>query len=445
MTDDNVTNRASDQDGDSGSKDAGSRSDRASARTKRARRLVAIVMIVLLLLLCGVTALFVRAVAPLGAPDEKVDATGMEWVRSIYGYGKAEADQLRSPNDVAIGSDGTIWVADTGNSRVVGFAPDGSYRALIHQGPAYSSPKALVSATGVNVYNGQVWVTDYGRNKVDIFTSDNQLVREFDVPLPTNVSIRDGRVAVGSYSGIAITNERGNLIKLIGTHGKAADEFDNVQGIYIAKDGTIYATDTHNNRLRAFDRNGKALWSKQLGEPSNKALSAEAKSGKMKGGGKYTVELPAGLTMDGAGRLVFVDPFEFAIVVADPKDGTVLAKYGEDGSIDGKFAYPTGIEYDPQRDWFAVADTSNDRVQIVRIPGSGGGPLAAMRRLTTGWLKICGIPLLLLIVAAVLTALMRRRKRGVPSKDEGNDDEGSVHGEAMAASSSTDESAVENS
>src|SRR5580698_9716947 len=38
-----------------------------------------------------------------------------------------------------------------------------------------------------------------------------------------------------------------------------------------------------------------------------------------------------------------------------------------------KNKYPTGIAYDKTRDWFAVADTSNNRVQIIRLPGTGGG------------------------------------------------------------------------
>jgi sugar lactone lactonase YvrE len=388
---------------DAASKD----SNRADARTRRARAAFGAIMIILLLLLCGATLLFLRAIAPLGGPDKKVASDGLVWVRSIYGYGKADADQLKSPNDTAIDTNGTIWVADTSHARIVGFAPDGSYRALVHRGPAFSNPQALQTPTGVAVdRNHNVWVADYGRNVVGVYSPRNQLVREIPIELPVSVAVRDGRVVVGSYYGVAILTEQGDLIKAIGAHGKGPDEFDIVYGVAIDRDGNIYVTDQHNNRLRAFDRNGKVLWTNQMGEPTNTGINP---TGKFKTT-KLSTELPSGLTIDGAGRLVFVDPFEFDIVVADRKTGKVLAKYGQAGTVDGKFAYPTGIDYDPARDWFAVADTSNNRVQIVRIPGSGGNLLDALQRAMTNWWKICGIPLLLILVAAITTAIMRRRR-----------------------------------
>ena len=397
-----------------------------SARVKRARVGFTIIIIILILLLAAVTLLFLRALTPPGSPEAKRSADGLEWVRSIYGYGEALDDQIGAPNDVTIGDNGTIWVADKEHSRILGFAPDGSYRALIHQGPAFMSPKAFQSLTSVDAdEDGNIWAADFGRKTVGLYTPGNEMLREFGVDLPTSLAARDGRLVVGSYSGIAILEEEGELVKILGAHGKGPEEFDSVQGVAIAEDGTIYATDTHNNRLRAFDRDGGVLWTKQLGDPSNTAFS-KSKTPTAAVDPKLSVQLPAGLCLDGAGRLVFVDPFEFAIVVADPKDGTVLAKYGEPGAEDGKFAYPTGIDYDEQRDWFAVADTSNDRVQIVRIPGSGGGPLAGLRRLTTGWWKICGIPLLLLLVAIITTALMRRRKGADKKERKGSSDEGAI-------------------
>ena len=60
------------------------------------------------------------------------------------------------------------------------------------------------------------------------------------------------------------------------------------------------------------------------------------------------------------------------------EDGEFIAKYGAYGRDDGQFIFPSSIDYDPDRDWFAVADNGNSRVQIIRIPGSGdGGALAA--------------------------------------------------------------------
>jgi hypothetical protein len=116
---------------------------------------------------------------------------------------------------------------------------------------------------------------------------------------------------------------------------------------------------------------------------------------------------------------VLVDPFKFQIIALDPKTGKMareprtngvgkLAAYGEFGQNDGLFYYPTGIAYDKTRDWFAVADTGNDRIQIVRIPGSGGSSVA---RVIGGFrlpMLVFLLPLSLLLAAAY-AAIARRR------------------------------------
>ncbi len=113
--------------------------------------------------------------------------------------------------------------------------------------------------------------------------------------------------------------------------------------------------------------------------------------------------------------MVFADAFAFAIYVVDVEEQSIVAAYGEQGEADGLFNYPTGIAYDPDRDWFAVADTANGRVQIVRIPGSGGSPLAAARRMNVPW-AVWAVPLTVLALAGVVAAT-RRHKTPAPGVD----------------------------
>lgn len=92
----------------------------------------------------------------------------------------------------------------------------------------------------------------------------------------------------------------------------------------------------------------------------------------------------------------------------------LLGKFGTVGPEDGKFFYPTNVSYDPQRDWFTVADTQNNRVQIVRLPDSAGGGdvAAAARRALDGPIRACALPMaLILAVAVALFAMRAKRKR----------------------------------
>jgi len=173
-----------------------------------------------------------------------------------------------------------------------------------------------------------------------------------------------GKLAVTAEGGLAVLTENADtVISKWGSRGFGDDQFDLPHGVVFGPDGTVYVSDTQNQRVKAIAPNGKVLWTSGT---ARRAASAGASST------ASPFSLPAGLTMDGAGRLVLVDPFGFKIFVLDSKTGKVLETYGEYGEADGFFAYPTGVDYDPGRDWFVVADTANNRLQILTIPGSGG-------------------------------------------------------------------------
>jgi len=93
-------------------------------------------------------------------------------------------------------------------------------------------------------------------------------------------------------------------------------------------------------------------------------------------------------------------------VVLDPESGEILSVHGDFGQQEGTFIHPSSVEYDPQRDWFAVADTDNNRVQIVRLPGSGDDLTASVRRLadsTARWV----VPAMLALILVLFVALMQ--------------------------------------
>ena len=119
--------------------------------------------------------------------------------------------------------------------------------------------------------------------------------------------------------------------------------------------------------------------------------------------GDDVLQLPLGLTVDGAGRVVVIDMYDCAMAVFDPKTGKFIGKYGDVGAEDGQFFYPVSVSYDPGRDWFTVADALNRRVQIVRIPGSSSGAgsaaAAVSRAVASPW-RACVFPLLLLLLAS---------------------------------------------
>lgn len=387
---------------------------RRRATSRRGRRLMIAIIIILLLGLCGISALLISYVAPRGGVADQKDAGGIEWVKSIYGWGSTPPTQLTVPQELDIDSSGNIWVTDTAHpDRAIAFTPEGKLLDQVGQ----DSQEKIVAVGPVNMpADGRLFLGESALDRVRVFDEGGGDLGFFAVPNPIDIDIRGNLMAVGSTSGWAIVNpENGQPVKVLGERGKDIEQYDTVNGVTIAQDGTIYVVDSYNNRLSAYDSKGERTWIVTTGAPANKV--------DITGGGAMAasnvttapakLQLPADVTVDGRGRVVVVDSLDFSISVFDPTDGRFIAKYGAYGPQDGQFIYPSSIDYDSQRDWFAVADAGNSRVQIVRIPDSGAqvDVVAAARRTLSGPLRACLVPLLLLLLLFILFVIQRRRRK----------------------------------
>jgi DNA-binding beta-propeller fold protein YncE len=380
----------------------------------RQRGLLAAALIVLMLLLAAVGWLLFRTTKPAGAPTASSTPSGMTWVRSIYAWGKTPEQMLRDPVDTAVGPDGTIWTVSA-KTTLVGFAPNGTPRKVITMTRG-GQPGQVNSVEGIDVdENGLIYAADYGNNKVIVLDAAGKIVNEWGVELPTELAVRNGRVAVAAAYGIGVFDTDGNPIAKWGSRGINKDQVDLPHGIVWGDDGNIYVSDTDNRRLKAYTPEGRLLWvypkdreiAKRGGLSTSRAAAKKADSS--------GVQLPAGMTVDAAGRIVFVDPFEFQVITIS-ESGKLGQRWGDYGLRDGLFAYPTGIAYDPARDYYVVADTANNRLQVFRLPGSGGSVFTRIRSSFDGPIWLCSLPLIFLLIAAAL--MLKRRRNETKVTDE---------------------------
>jgi len=383
-----------------------------STTPNRTRWVLTLVVILLVALLAVLVALFASLLRPVGlpsgAPAPKPDA--MEWVRSLYGYGPSAAEQLLSPSSVAVAPNGDVYVTDPTRSRVLIFSADGTPKGELKsetpsiQMGSFLRPEALDIAE-----NGDIFIADSQAKKVIVFNRDKEFVREYPVDqMARGVYTADNKVYVLDVGKIIVFEVDGKRISAFGSRGKLPGQIDAYQGI-VAKNGTIYIADSYNKRIQAFDESGTLLWAK----PETAASSTQT--------GSAGWDLPQDLAFNGKGELVVVDAFTFDLTVVDPKTGARGKSYGTFGRADGEFYYPTSVAYDERRDWFVVADTQNNRVQIVRLPGSAAVPVqASVWRILSSPYRYLGPPACVLLLAVAFAAWSAwSMLRGQSSTSEG--------------------------
>lgn len=85
-------------------------------------------------------------------------------------------EALASPSDICIADDGLIYIADSGNKRIVVGTADGELVRIIGEGKLKNPRGVFVTR------DGSVYVADRDANRIFVFGSDGELVNEYAKP-----------------------------------------------------------------------------------------------------------------------------------------------------------------------------------------------------------------------------------------------------------------------
>jgi sugar lactone lactonase YvrE len=217
--------------------------------------------------------------------------TAIGWkahVTSIAGDGSPL--DLSDPFGVAVATDGTIYVADAGESnRVRKISPDGSVTTLAGgaegfaegagTSAAFNTPSALALGPDGNLY-----VADTGNNRIRKITpagtvstvAGNGTAGYVDGPAATAEFNGPIGLAVSSDGDIYVADTYNDVIRMIttegqvttiaggGTPGYADGEqrtalFDTPSGIIVVENSSLIVADTGNRRLRKVSSGGNVM------------------------------------------------------------------------------------------------------------------------------------------------------------------------------------------
>ena len=211
-----------------------------------------------------------------------------------------------SSMDVAVGSDGTVYVLGrTGQISRLTIEDDdlGNVAGGGRDDGKFVWPVAMVIDRDDNL-----WVTDESLNRVTVLNTDGEFVRKWGEP------------------------------------GQDDGQLNGVSGIALDADENVYVADTLNHRIQKFTNDGDFIlkWGSQ-------------------GDDKGQLNMPWGITVDDLGD-VYVADWRNDRIQKFSADGEFVYSLGRSGSGKGEFNRPAGVEVDSDGDVY-VADTGNNRVQ----------------------------------------------------------------------------------
>src|SRR5829696_2795613 len=150
------------------------------------------------------------------APDETVStlAGGVEG----FSDGTGDKAQFNTPSALALGPDGNLFVADTGNNRIRKITPEGGVSTIAGDGTAgyLDGPAAQAKFNGplgvaVDAH-GKVYVADTYNDRIRVISTDGQVSTLAGRETPGYVDGDRSAALFDTPCGVAVTNDGGVVV-----------------------------------------------------------------------------------------------------------------------------------------------------------------------------------------------------------------------------------------
>ncbi len=267
---------------------------------------------------------------------------------SSFGEAGGGAGQLNQPWGIAVGEDGTTYVAELGGQRVSAFASDGAFLRTIGVGDLHEPAGVALGP------EGNVFVSDFEDDRVVVYSTGGAFVRAF------------------------------------GEAGEEAGQLDQPNGIEFDRSGLLHVADSSDGRIDVFTPEGEFLraFGKEVdpGGGDECTVETECKYGAADGTAG-AMDSPTDVAFGPAGEIVVADGSNNRIDIFSA-GGEFLRAFGKEvnpgaGDQDvcetecqsaspsaaaGAFGFPSAVVVDADGTAY-VADRDHNRVGVSSIDG----------------------------------------------------------------------------
>ncbi len=315
------------------------------------------------------------AVAPVDDPTE--GKTIVLEADAVLDANQVNPVMLNTPRSLAFARNGSFYVADALNHRILHLDPDGS---LLQewgsfeqspdptQGPAAPLGK-FSEPWGVAVGpDGSVYVSDTWNHRIQKFTSTGKPLLAWgffgqgetllSLYGPRGIAVdAKGRVYVADTGNkrIVVYDSTGTPLTQIGSGGFDPGQFDEPVGLAVDRDGRLYVADTWNQRIQTF-------------QPSDDGLSfiPEQQWDVSFAWNSQSLDNKPFIAVDAQSHVFITDPEGYRVIEFSAS-GELLKVWGDYGSSTNSFGLPSGIAVDDDGHVW-VTDSVYHRILRFTVP-----------------------------------------------------------------------------
>lgn len=231
--------------------------------------------------------------------------------------GAAAGGAFNMPWGIAVGPDGSVYVADTWNHRVQKFSPDGQFLTMWGYFGTAEQPEAFWGPRDVAVdAQGRVFVTDTGNKRIVVFDANGKYLTQF------------------------------------GSAGLDIGQFDEPVGLAIDQQGQVYVADTWNQRIQVFrEEDGIFI--------PDRMWDVAAWYGQSLDNKPY-------IAVDATGNVFAVDPEGYRVLQFNDQ-GEIIRFWGDYGAGQDTFGLPGSVAVDPKGGVW-ISDSGNSRLMRFVLP-----------------------------------------------------------------------------